>query len=121
MSMSRGKNPTRKEVERIVACKEGPCVACVVREQKGEMYASDVQWWGEYHHLLSGGRRRGHRFGVNLCQFHHRRVPMGSKTVPQTRMILGPSLMDGSKTFHAAYGSDEELLAMQDKIIGWQE
>lgn len=29
--------------------------------------------------------------------------------------------MDGSRKFHEAYGSDDELLAIQDRLIGWTD
>jgi hypothetical protein len=32
------------------------------------------------------------------------------------RQIYGPSLMDGSRTFHETYGSDDELITNQTYI-----
>lgn len=29
--------------------------------------------------------------------------------------------MDGSRLFHETYGSDDELLALQDELIGWTD
>jgi hypothetical protein len=34
------------------------------------------------------------------------------------REHFGPSLMDGSRLFHATYGSDDELIALQSEILG---
>lgn len=104
---------------RIVACKEGPCMACsVLRESGQQIHGADGC---DYHHLLRGGRRRGDRFGIGLCAWHHRGVPDWGCTAPEMRVAFGPSLMDGSKLFHAAYGSDDELLARQDALIGWTD
>lgn len=33
------------------------------------------------------------------------------------RSLYGPSLMDGSKRFREAYGTDDELLALQERMI----
>jgi hypothetical protein len=111
--------PTARERDRIVACKEGPCVACLVLLDAGRI--SYVNDGGDYHHLLSGGIRKGHRWGVCLCPYHHRRVPDWGMTVPEMREVFGPSLLDGSKPFHAAFGSDDELLARQDALINWKD
>ncbi|MGP1667490.1 MAG: Ref family recombination enhancement nuclease [Rhodanobacter sp.] len=62
----------------------------------------------EVHHLLSGNRRIGHQDTLPLCPHHHRAIGKG----------LGPSLANGSKPFHAEYGSDQELLAMTDRALG---
>ena len=104
---------------RIVACKEGPCMACEVLRDLGRTIHSGDGC--DYHHLLSGGRRRGHRYGIALCGWHHRGVSDWGCTAPEMRVAFGPSLMDGSRLFHAAYGSDAELLARQDALIGWKE
>jgi len=68
----------------------------------------------DYHHLISGSRRRGHLFGIGLCPWHHRAVPNWGCIAPEMRKHYGPSLMDGSRTFHMAYGSDDELLGAQN-------
>lgn len=121
--MKRGRStgkPTKREAERIVACKEGYCVACYIVAERNDYM---VSWAGgcDYHHLKSGNVRRGHRFGIGLCPYHHRRIPFDGYTIEQTREFVGPSLMDGSRLFHETYGSDDELLALQDEIIGWKD
>lgn len=71
----------------------------------------------DYHHLLSGGIRRGHMHGVGLCPWHHRAVPMSGLIAPEMRALYGPSLAEGSKTFHEAFGSDAELVELQESIL----
>ena len=69
----------------------------------------------EAHHLLAGGRRRGHAFTIPLCTWHHRAqswVPMA-----QAEAIWGPSLANGSKPFHERYGSDDSLLAKTNEML----
>lgn len=111
--------PTKAEAARIVACKSGPCVACSIRRDQADC----PSWFcvtpgGDYHHLLSGGIRRGHLFGVCLCAWHHRGVPEWGMSHRSMRDDYGPSLAEGSKPFHAAFGSDAELLAYQNALLG---
>lgn len=112
--MKRGRstgNPTKAEASRIVAVKEGPCVACLIFT--GQSYLGC-----DAHHLLSGGRRIGHMATVGLCAYHHRRVMPEGETGVSMFEQFGPSLMDGSKLFREAYGTDVELLALQNQILG---
>lgn len=105
--------PTKAEAERMAAIKSGPCVCCHMRGQ-GSV-------WPDVHHLLSGNRRRGHQFTIGLCAWHHR----GFVAAPYSRQWmterLGPSLAHGSKPFRAEFGSDDELLAYQDRLLGLRE
>lgn len=107
--------PTRAESERIEACKLGPCMACMAWTESGEAPLGFAPVVGcDYHHFLSGSRRRGHLYGCGLCAWHHRGIPNWGCTAPEMRAHYGPSLMDGSRTFHMAYGSDDELLGAQN-------
>lgn len=120
--MKRGRStgaPTKAEAARIVACKSGTCVACEIRKtQPGVPLGFFVHAGGDYHHLLSGGIRRGHMFGVCLCPWHHRAVIGWGCTHKEMRDYYGPSLAEGSKPFHAEFGSDQDLLNRQDAILG---
>jgi hypothetical protein len=107
--------PTKEEAARIVACKEGRCVACWIREREGKL-ACDGEGC-DFHHMKSGNVRRGHMFGIGLCTYHHRGYPVDWFTVTESREAYGPSLMHGSRLFHDTYGSDDELLAIQNRIL----
>lgn len=111
MRKSRSTNaPTKAESAWIVAVKEGPCLACYT--------LAKVCPGSDAHHLLSGGRRRGHMATIGLCAWHHRGVPDWGCTASEMRESYGPSLMDGSKLFRDAYGTDDELLALQKRLLG---
>jgi hypothetical protein len=107
--------PTKAEAARITACKEGPCVACAIWSETVSRFP--VYPGGDYHHLLSGGIRRGHMFGMCLCPWHHRGQPDWAMTPAEMRECYGPSLAEGSKPFHAVFGSDDALLAKQDELL----
>jgi hypothetical protein len=106
--------PTKEEADWIVAIKTHNCVACEVQGLDNPFEGCDA------HHLLSGGRRIGHDATVGLCPWHHRAVPVWSDA-KRTRSAYGPSLMDGSKLFRDAYGTDDELLALQKRLLGIEE
>ena len=110
--------PTKAEAARIVAAKEGPCIACLLLVEQGRIPDWKAHVGCDYHHLLSGGRRRGHRFGIALCGHHHRRIPDFGCSHAEMRETYGPSLMDGSRLFRDAFGDDETLLAKQDALLG---
>ena len=116
--LSTGK-PTKREAERIIACKEGRCIACHVMAKRSP-FPLCMTGQNDYHHLKSGNIRRGHRYGIGLCGWHHRGLTFGYSSESMRRMF-GPSLMDGSRLFHETYGSDDELLAIQDGLIGWTD
>lgn len=113
MRTSTGK-PTKEESARIVAAKEGPCMACKVA---GEAGLNATGQGNDYHHTLSGGCRRGHMQGFAMCLWHHRGVPIDGVLPDYMRFYHGPSLMDGSKLFREAYGSDDKLIDLQTITI----
>lgn len=110
--------PTREEAAYIEACKTGVCVACEAWGERIDCPPLFVAVWGcDFHHLLSGGVRIGHLWGVGLCGWHHdRRLDLGFSH-DFMRRNFGPSLRCGSKTFRVTYGSDAELLARQDESL----
>jgi len=112
-------NPTSYERDWLVAVKAGGCICCLAmgfgprRDEEPPVV--------EAHHLLRGGIRIGHLSTVGLCLWHHRgRLIVEGWTHVMHRLRLGPSLAEGSKPFHEAFGSDEELLAAQHRLIEQQ-
>ena len=92
---------------------QGICMACYQLGIKGEQYI-------EIHHLLSGNKRIGHMATVSLCVWHHRGVLIAGDNVPDILIGLiqrGPSLAHGSKPFRAQFGTDKELLDMQNGFL----
>lgn len=112
--------PTKEEAAYIVAVKDAMlCMACEGLRAI-DMGGCDMDGV-EFHHLLQSGRRRGHMFGLGLCQHHHRAVPLEGITPKQMRVLFGPSLMDGSKKFAEVFGDDETLLRRQREILGMSD
>lgn len=93
-------------------------MACMVLVERGELRAWKAQGPCDYHHLKSGNIRRGHDFGIALCGWHHRGLADFGCSSAEMRDEYGPSLMDGSRLFHNTFGTDDELLERQNKMIG---
>jgi hypothetical protein len=98
-------------------------MACLRWHQLGHIEFDDVVFGCDYNHCKSGNIRRGHAYGYALCTFHHRLHPIGWYTLASTRQKYGPSLMDGSRLFIQMYGSDDELISLQNEVlngrVGW--
>lgn len=112
MSMG-GKSRNKAEQARFGRIKAGNCMACM---QRG-LDLSD-QGLIEVHHLLSGGRRIGHMATVGLCIWHHRNQMFFGCTNAEMRDHYGPALSEGSKPFHDEFGTDAELLTIQNDLLG---
>lgn len=109
--------PTKAERAHIERIKHGLCVCCVRNVLRGLARAD--QEGCDAHHLLVGGRRRGHLYTLGLCAWHHRSIrPTKYRTDAEATRALGPSLANGSKPFHATYGTDDELLELQASLNG---
>lgn len=103
--------PNKAESARMAAIKDaGICVACYQLGLTGSQYV-------DIHHLISGNKRRGHMFTVGLCLHHHRGYPLQDHSANETRKLLGPSLAHGSKPFRAKFGTDDELLELQNRLL----
>jgi hypothetical protein len=109
-------SPTKAQRKRLHDVTHAQCIACTLN--RGWSLQPAYVDGCDAHHLLSGGRRRGHSATVGLCPWHHRHVrPAGCPSDKVARDLYGPSLAHESKAFHERYGSDDELLAMQDRIL----
>ena len=105
-------NRTKAEQARFDKMKEmGVCMACYLGGIKDDGYHIEI------HHLLSGNKRIGHMATVSLCIWHHRGKSSFFTKDYMTRKF-GPSLAHGSKPFRAEFGTDKELLDMQNEFLG---
>lgn len=113
--MKHSTGPRNKEEQaRFDAIKEGGiCVACLIRGVERPRWPG----WIDIHHLLSGGRRIGHMATVGLCKWHHAGQPPFGWGDAEALEYLGPSLAKGSKPFRAAFGTDAELLTIQNELL----
>lgn len=108
-----GKTPNKAEEARRDACKAGHCMACIQRRinVKGQGL---VEW----HHL--DGKKK-HDKTIGLCIWHHRALLFWGHTHEAMREHYGPSLAEGSKPFHEAFGSDASLLELQNQYLSGEK
>jgi hypothetical protein len=104
-----GKHLTKADLARRAAIHAGECMACL---QRGIRVAGTgvVQW----HHTAG---KKHHDLTCGLCCWHHQAIPFPKRTHAYMREVHGPSLAEGSKPFHAEFGSDDALLAMQNELL----
>ena len=103
---------TKADKARFLAFQEIGCVAC----------AQDYRFaLADAHHLLSGGRRKGHQYTIPLCPWHHRGVPPEGFAIGGAELILGPSLALSPKRFRDEYGDDDLLLTFTNERIAAYE
>ena len=100
---------TKADKQRFDAFRKVGCVACRKRGIKSQ---ADV------HHLLSGGRRRGHQYTIPLCPWHHRGEPPDGMAATDALWVYGPSLARSSRRFRAEFGTDAVLLRQTDLLVG---
>jgi hypothetical protein len=62
----------------------------------------------ECHHMLRGGRRRGHLFTLPLCFLHHRSGRNDEEVVSRDQ---------NQRRFEKRYGSEESLLAKTRELV----
>jgi hypothetical protein len=93
-------------------------VGCLCCRRKGWFSPCQV------HHLNADGKagqkRRGDVFTIGLCPWHHVGEPLSGMTEAQCRARFGPSLKS-SRAFREAFGTDDSLLAEQNRLIEREE
>ena len=87
-------------------------IGCVVARLRGLGFVP-----GEIHHLTVCGRTISHDDTICLNPWSHRGVVFDGWTRMRCEQVFGPSLARGSKPFHAHFGSDDELLAEQERLL----
>jgi len=99
---------TKADLARFDALQKLGCIACRQRGVYSQVHV---------HHMLSGGRRRGHQATVGLCPWHHEGYPPDGITNAEANRYYGPSLARAPKSFRAEFGDDETLLATVDALL----
>ena len=107
--------PKMAQVRRWDVMRAIGCIACIKNQTPMWRVPMEI----EIHHLLSGGRRLGHDFTVALCHWHHqaKRFPSTTSGYAAQAIHYGPSLEREPRRFHEMYGTDDELLARQNKLL----
>lgn len=80
---------------------------------------------GQVHHIISGGRRLGHDATICMKPWYHQGEPPTVRyagrliqlTVAQATYRYGPSMAHNPSDFTHRFGTQDELLEMQDALI----
>lgn len=100
---------------RDFAIREIGCICCLI---KGRGFVP-----AEKHHLLTtglhgNGRRRGEQYTIGLCSYHHQgEKAVGTSEARRLSVLAGPSYGDEPVLFREEFGTDAELLELQDRAI----
>lgn len=117
--------PTRAEWAYMGRVKAAGCLACWKnhwRKNPGYSFAAVFDWIAlppcEAHHPKDGNRRRGRAEVFGLCLWHHQGDPVDvGGSIKRATEQQGPSLHHDARSFHAEYGTDDELLAFQAELL----
>lgn len=94
-------------------------IGCIVARRKGLWMLPEIHHQNFNAH--AGGKRLGDEFTIGLNRWSHRGVPPDGMTAAEARVLLGPSLAREPNQFRAEFGSDETLLAFQNRLIAERE
>lgn len=110
--------PTAADRQRFQAMQELGCLISFVFRNRPHTV-------GEVHHLVEGGRRLGHQQTLYLHPWYHRGVPpmvwegarMVQLSAVDAGLRYGPSMALHPAEFRQQYGSQQDLLAMQNELV----
>ena len=67
-------------------------------------------------HVVEGGKRLGHSWTYGACPWHHQGIADPWDDYQAERM-LGPSLAWNQKAYQERFGTERELVELQDVIL----
>lgn len=95
--------------KRFDAMKRTGCIPCLLE--------SFLNSHCEIHHIVEQSNRRGNHMTIALCQWHHRSIPWDGLQAHDMEPRIGPSMRLSSKAYHERYGSELDLLQVQDYVL----
>lgn len=116
----RAKPWTPAQADRRERARELGCICCWLNVDRGLFRATGMAVEIDHDNLggIAGAPRKGHDFTTPKCAWHHRAICRPGFTSTHMLLAFGPSLAKGSKTFRALYGTDAELLALTNRLLG---
>lgn len=91
--------------------KQLPCLPCTF-EGVSQPFPTEADHCNENGH--AGKKRRGDRYQIPSCTWHHRGWTLPGMTRDQMTHKYGPSMAHDQKQFRLAYGSDDALVALTE-------
>ena len=107
--------PTREEERRFDAMQDRGCVPCWLEAKlQGRKWAAEP---GDIHHVVQADQCGHHSFTYLCCPWHHRGVPKNDLNDKQMRAAFGPSMVKEPAAYRARYGSEDDLLVYQERLL----
>lgn len=103
------KKPTKEEQRRFQAIQSIGCLPC---RMEGLFNVPC-----EIHHVVEGAYRRGHSYTYGVCPYHHRGLTPEGLIEDTAYKIAGPSMALNKKQYQERYGTEQELLWEQERLI----
>jgi len=94
-------------------------IGCVIAHIRGEGFIPAA-----IHHFTIGGhhgqKRRGHDYTIGINDWSHQGRPLSEYgwDAAECKRILGPSFAIEPNAFREMFGTDDELLAVQNELLG---
>lgn len=112
----RGGTARKADRRRWGIMQEIGCIPCILEDElRGEIKRRGTP--PDMDHLVEG-YRLGHAYTYSACPYHHRGVPPSETSrIFQLRSVLGPSKAIQARAYHSRYGTDYELLLIQEQEI----
>lgn len=86
-----------------------PCICCLLTRDRTRL--------PEVHHIVEGQTRLGHAYSYSMCEYHHRGMLHEGLSRQEHIGMIGPSLAYGSKPFVEFFGTQGNLLRLQDIML----
>lgn len=103
--------PTKAEADRIQRVVD---YGCIVSRLKWRIYSPP-----DFHHILSGGVRMGHWYGIALNPWFHRGVCQSGMSQREMTRVYGPSLALDKPAFEHEHGTERYLWELTQRLFGW--
>jgi hypothetical protein len=96
--------------QRMSDIKRTGCIPCLLE--------NFLNAHAEIHHIVDQAYRKGDHRSYGNCSWHHRGIPWDGLQAHDMEPRIGPSMRLNSKAYHDRYGSELDLLQVQDFVLG---
>ena len=109
--VGRSKPATVSEKKRMSLIKEQAwCIPCILNWTPNRPETT-IQ------HVVEGGKRLGHDQSYGCCGWHHLGIQPETMTRHEAQHFFGPSLAHGKRPFEVIWGSERNLVILQDLLL----
>lgn len=107
--MAKRRNISPSDRARMIELQSIGCIPCLMDGRR--------QVPPDTHHHTDARGRLGHKISTAECPWHHRGLSNGFNDAAQAKRFMGPSRAKDPIEFEQRYGTDEQLLARQEREL----